>query len=392
MSYIPDTNTREEYLRSKSAINTRKMAESSLIQFGRFTELEYGKTPEQIMIDLKDNDNALEKIYTVLNKWITWLGQDHPDVITYRGRHKNIKKTFKAIHPNTQKQYLNHITGFLEDVGGFEINSRRLRKRVRLPTAEEEDPEPLTKRDLRILLDNCSPQKKTMLMVMKDSGMRISEVLQLQKKHFDTTKTPIEIHIPSFATKTKKARTTFVTRETRHVLLRRLNELTPDDIVFGTNDDVRVSVNTQISQFDYIRKKVSKLSPKFLEKYDSNGRFKITLHSLRSFTATQCADAVDESFAHAIIGHKKYLSQYIRNQDKLVEKFLRSESNLMIYETIEIIDHDERVVKLEQQQEESNKHMKMLDSVLSQISDIRVDNARKDEEIKRLREIIQKST
>ena len=49
MSYIPDTNTREEYLNSKSAINTRKMAESSLTQFGRFTESEYHKTPEEIV-------------------------------------------------------------------------------------------------------------------------------------------------------------------------------------------------------------------------------------------------------------------------------------------------------------------------------------------------------
>ena len=49
MSYIPDVNTREEYLDSKSAINTRKMAESSLTQFGRFTESEYHKTLEEIM-------------------------------------------------------------------------------------------------------------------------------------------------------------------------------------------------------------------------------------------------------------------------------------------------------------------------------------------------------
>ena len=76
-------------------------------------------------------------------------------------------------------------------------------------------------------------------MVMKDSGMRIDEVLQLKKKHFDTTKTPIAIHIPAFATKTKKSRATFVTQETRHIILRRLNEIEQDNLVFGTNDDVR---------------------------------------------------------------------------------------------------------------------------------------------------------
>ena len=389
MSYISDTNTREEYLNSKSAINTRRMAETSLTQFSRFTESEYHKTPEEIIVDLKDDSKALEKIYTVLNKWITWLGQDHPEIITYRGRYKNIKKTFKAIHPNTQKQYLNHIKGFLEDVGGFDINNRRLRKRVRLPKAEEEEPEPLTKEELRILLDNCSNKKKTMFMVLKDSGMRIGEVLQLQKKHFDTSKTPIEIHIPSFATKTKKARTTFVTQETRHILLRQLNEVGPDDLVFGTNADVRTSVNTQVSDFDYLRKKIGKTCLRFLEKYDSNGRYKITLHSLRSFTATQCAEAVDESFAHGILGHKKYLSQYIRNQDKLSEKYLRSESNLMIYETVVVVDQDERVKKLEEKQEKSRMDMIALTNIMTQLADIRADNARKDLEIKQLQNMIE---
>lgn len=124
-----------------------------------------------------------------------------------------------------------------------------------------------------------------MRMVMNDFGMRIGEVLQLKKKHLDTLKTLIEIHIPAFTTKTKKARTTFVTQETRHIVLRRLNEIEQDELVFGTNGDVRISVNTQVSEFDYLRSKIGKTCSRFLEKYDSNGRFKITLHSLRSFTA-----------------------------------------------------------------------------------------------------------
>ena len=363
MSYIQETNTREEYLNSKSAINTRKMAESSLAQFGRFTKLEYYKTPEEIISDLKEDDKALEKIYTVLNKWITWLGQDHPEIITYIGKYKNIKKTFKAIHPNTQKQYLNHIKGFLEDVGGFDINSRRLKKRVRLPTAEEENPEQMTKEEVRILLDNCtSSKKKTMFMLMKDSGMRIGEVLQLKKKDFDMTKTPIEIHIPAFATKTKKSRITFVTRETRPILQRRLNQINNDELVFGTNDDVRTSVNTEISKFDYIRNKIGNTCPRFLEKYDSNSRYKISLHSLRSFTATQCAEAVDESFAHGIIGHKKYLGQYIRNQDKLAEKYLKSESYLMVYEKEVVVEHNEEVNNIQAQ---LNKQGRLIQELLS---------------------------
>jgi len=107
-----------------------------------------------------------------------------------------------------------------------------------------------------------------------------------------------------------------------------------------------------------------------------------------SFTATQCAEAVDESFGHGIIGHKKYLSQYIRNQDRLAEKYLRAESSLMIYETIEVVDQDERVKKLEKQQQQSRIDMIALTNIMTQLADIKADNARKDLEIKQLQHMI----
>ena len=200
--------------------------------------------------------------------------------------------------------------------------------------------------------------------------------------------TPIVIHVPAYATKTKKSRITFVTQETRHSLLRRLNEIGEDELVFGTNEDVRTAVNTQVSEFDYLRNKIGKTCPRFLEKYDSNGRYKITLHSLRSYTATQCAEALDESFAHGIIGHKKYLSQYIRNQDKLAEKYLRAESNLMVYETVVVVDQDERVKKLEQQQEQSRLDMISLTNVMTELAEIKAENAKKELEIRQLQEML----
>lgn len=161
-----------------------------------------------------------------------------------------------------------------------------------------------------------------------------------------------------------------------------------DELVFGTNNDVRTAVNTQVSEFDYLRSKIGKTCPRFLEKYDSNGRYKITLHSLRSYTATQCAEAVDESFGHGIIGHKKYLSQYIRNQDKLAEKYLRAESNLMVYETVVVVDQDERVQKLEQQQEQSRQDMIALTNIMTELSEIKAENAKKELEIRQLQEML----
>ena len=68
-------------------------------------------------------------------------------------------------------------------------------------------------------------------------------------------------------------------------------------------------------------------------------RHKKTIHSIRSFTATQCAEAIDEAWGHALIGHKKYLGQYIRNQDKISEMYLKSEPYLMVYEKDIVVEN-----------------------------------------------------
>ncbi|MDH3490283.1 MAG: tyrosine-type recombinase/integrase [Nitrosopumilus sp.] len=89
-----------------------------------------------------------------------------------------------------------------------------MEKRVKLPKMISEDPEPFRPEEVRILLDNASPKKGFLYMVLKDSGMRIGETLQIRKKDVDCTKNPVEIKIPAWATKTKKGRTAYITRET----------------------------------------------------------------------------------------------------------------------------------------------------------------------------------
>lgn len=61
----------------------------------------------------------------------------------------------------------------------------------------------------------------------------------------------------------------------------------------------------------------------------------------------------------------------------------------MIYERIEVIDQDERVKKLEEKQEQSRIDMIALTNIMTQLADIRADNARKDLEIKQLQNMIE---
>ena len=64
----------------------------------------------------------------------------------------------------------------------------------------------------------------------------------------------------------------------------------------------------------------------------------------------------------------------------------------MIYETIEVVDQDERVKKLEEKQEQSRVDMIALNNIMIQLADIKSDNARKDLEIKQLQHMVKHTT
>jgi len=366
MSYFESRITIDQYLNSITNRSKRIHVGSILNIFNIFSNQKYNKSSQQVLDDLFNEVRASHSndiVYVLFTHFKEWLLIDHPEIEYYLGRNKNQKRTIKARHPNTVHLYLIIIRSIFEEIGNIEINSRLFNKRVKIPKAEEEDPEPFTKQQMRLLLDRCANHGKLKYMVLKDTGCRIGELVQLRKRDIDFTKFPIEIKIQASYTKTKKARVVFVTRETAPMLRRLLNKKKENDLVFGTNEDPYVATGAEKTLFAYYRKELAKDYPEFGEVYQSNGRHKKTIHSIRSFCATQCAEAVDESWGHGYVGHKKYLGQYIRNQDKQSEMFLRSENHLMVYESVEIVDSDERVGKLEIENNEIKKAMSELSKI-----------------------------
>lgn len=341
MSYLQSQISIEEYLNSITDRSKRNHVGSILNIFNSFCNQKFNKSSQQVLDDLIEEINKVhsnDKVYVLFNHFKEWLLVDHPEIVYFMGKDRTQKRTIKARHPNTIKQYLIKIRSIFEEIGNIEINSRLFNKRVKIPKAEEEDPEAFTKEQMRLLLDRCSNHNKLKYMFLKDTGCRIGELVQIRKRDIDTTKTPIQIRIQASYTKTKKARIVFVTRETAPMLKRLLGKKTDEQLVFGTNEDPYVAKGTEKAEFTYYREQLAKDYPEFGERYQSNRRHKKTIHSIRSFTATQCTEAIDEAWGHGYIGHKKYLSQYIRNQSKIPELFKRTENYLMIYQTIELID------------------------------------------------------
>jgi len=391
MSYLQSRITINQYLDSITNRSKKSHVESVLNQFDIFCNQKYNKSSQQVLDDIYDEVNkthSSDKVYVMFNHFKEWLLIDHPEIEYFLGKDLTQRRTIKARHPNTVKLYLTKIRSIFEEIGNIEINSRLFNKRVKTPMAEEEDLEPFTKEQMRLLLDRCSNHNKLKYMVLKDTGCRIGELVQLRKRDVDVTKSPMEVKIQASYTKTKKSRIAFVTRETASMLKRLLNKKQENELVFGTTDDVYVATGTEKTLFSYYRGQLAQDYPEFGAIYQSNGRHKKTIHSIRSFTATQCAEAIDETWGHGYIGHKKYLGQYIRNQEKMSEMFLRTENHLMIYESVEVVDQDERVKKLEEQQQQSKLDMIALTNIMTQLADIKADNVRKDFEIKQLQNML----
>jgi hypothetical protein len=66
----------------------------------------------------------------------------------------------------------------------------------------------------------------------------------------------------------------------------------------------------------------------------------------------------------------------------------RCAPKLMIYESVEVVDQDERVKKLEEQQQQSRIDMIALTNIMTQLADIKADSARKDLEIRQLQNML----
>lgn len=262
MSYISSDTTREQFLENiynKSKSDASKdLAKTALGQFDLYCQDIFKKeNADEILGDIKkegENDHSSDKVMILLNKFVIWLGEDHPHLLKRTGHKNSPPKTITARMSSTIKSYFGIVRDYVEDVGGIELNDRKVRRKIKLPTIEEEeDPEPFTHDELRLFLDHATPNKRLLYMVLKDSGMRIDETCQLRKRDFDITKDPVEIHLPAKITKGKKARTTFVTFETKHELIHRLKKLNPDDLVFGSQENKRLASENELSNFRYLR-------------------------------------------------------------------------------------------------------------------------------------------
>ena len=345
MSYISDEQNEANFGQNLSK-SRRQFFETAKHQFNYFTNDTYQKQGLDVLDDVakyckEHHDN--DKFYILMNQFAQWLQEDHLDIKMSSGNQTSrYDRPVKKKSEDSIRQYIIILVQYFESAYRIETSRSIMKKRLKIKPTIKDEREPFTKDEVRMMIDNASPERKLLYMVLKDSGMRIGETLYIRKSDIDTSQDPIQINIKAKYTKEKKSHTTFVTRETKPMLLRRLESIGDDELVFTKNENHEQAVYNEQNVFSYLREKLG-----LTEKYSHTNRHKKTIHSFRSYTATQASKAIDDNWSHALLGHKQYLQQYIRNHDEYPKFYKRTEPNLMVYETVEVVDSDDRIKVLE---------------------------------------------
>lgn len=387
MDYISTVLTEDQfydkiYAKSKSWTSVDN-AKTAIISAKYYAKDVYKKELDAVLADLKKDlakTGDLAKILRFLDEYCRWCEKDHPNVIVTNVK-TGQKKTVKAKKASSIKTYLQILKKYLRLVGGIKVDSEDIRDYVTIPevdeNTEDEEAEPFLKEELKLVIETeQDPQRKTKLYVIKDTGFRHAETMQLQKKDFDFTKEPPTVYLAKQKAKGKKrSRTRYLTTETAHRVRLLLKGFSDEDYVFKKIQDqhLKAALSNETQAF---RRVCDTLG--YTERYAHNNRRKKNIHSIRAFCNTQFSIANNNrDLGHAYIGHSQYLGQYDRYSEKQkAEFFKRAEPHLSLYSDIVVVENtDERIKEIEKKIEQFQKmHMQdsqMILDLMRTIQDLR---------------------
>ena len=351
MIELPNHLSEEQYfrkvLKKGDSPDSVGVAKSAVSNFKYFSSDVYDADSDELLRQLAKENNT-DKVMIVMNSFIDWMGQDHPNILwkrlpTQKGSILK-KKSSKSI-----KDYMSFIKKYIKLCYGIRVYEDDWRDFVAIPVkTEEEDQEsePLTKKEFKAILEEINDAKrKTMYLFMKDTGFRILETMRVRRSHFDFTRNPPRCNLPKSLVKGKTHKKTGrMTHESASRVKTLIKDMDDDAIVFasGQTSD-RQSRNNEER---YWNRRVKKAG--FTEKYN-NGRIKKNIHSVRKYCSTQLYNATkDEVYAHGYVGHSKYLKQYIiLSEDQKDELFRRATPYLSVFEDVVVVEPDKEKLKKE---------------------------------------------
>ena len=356
MSILTKKRTTQGYLEKLNTFpkNTRENTQATINGLIKFVREKYDSSLDQICEELvlikktKGDEEFEDVLYNLLQEWIDW----------------NIEKKIGAY---TIKIRFSIIRGFLYHMG-IKTNTQDIKQILKFPRKIQEEKIPITREKLRdiVLFQSRNPKRQAFYLACSSSGMRMGEALQIRKSDLDFSLERVMIRIKGEYTKTKFARTTFVSKECEEKMRTYLDELDNDDFVFTDSNKSTRARNEQIAL------SVALESLGYNEKYSSNGVYKITTHSFRSYFFTKATRKHDENYAHKLTGHGGYLMQYDRMTDEeKLEMYLELEPELVV------LDQTKNEIEIERLEKENQVNNK----VHQEVNELREIIARQDKKI-----------
>lgn len=297
--------------------NTRENVQAAINNFKKFASEKHNSTLDEICNELietkksQGEDEYEHLLYGFLQDWIDWNVSKKAGAYTIRTRFSIIRNC------------LYHL--------GVKTNPQDIKQLLKFPKKITEEKYPLKKDELKniILSHSRNPKRQALYLACSSSGMRIGEALQIKKKDIDFSMERPMIKIQAEYTKTKSARTTFVSKECLEKIMMYYKELEDNDSLF--TDSKGEIKNIERNEQTALSRSLKTLG--YTEKYSSNGFYKITTHSFRAYFFTLATRKHDENYAHKMTGHGGYLMQYDRLDDKeKLKLYLELEPELVVFQ------------------------------------------------------------
>jgi integrase len=309
---------------------------STAVQYGRrlnnfdlFLRSKYNITIDQFAESFKVNPNKFD-VYEVTSEYR----------LSLRGK----------IQQNTIATRMMSVRHFLE-TNDVPITNIKWKRKVKPPKIESPDKKALTKEDVRKIILGCQlPRLRTFVQAVASTGWRSSEVLSVLTKDIDLEKGTM--YVRKEFTKTRKARTTLLTRECinqfkqwveyrnrvrrfvtkgtaeKHDVTYRAVPLKPDTLFFSTGRFDAMGDNpTDLYKIVY-RDFVNMMKQiGFITRRKPDNRNEITLHRLRDYVKTTISNLGYQDFSEYFIGHA-HSTYWNSTPDKIHEIFKKIEPYL----------------------------------------------------------------
>jgi len=352
LAYLKNRLSLEDYLemRTKQHKGTGRMTKSAVSNAQLFCQDQFQKEFVTVLADMREEVLSTQMLdvgccLLFLQKLIYWMAEPHLNLLM--NSNPISKKGVPCIAKDVDsiRGYIAQIRLVMKKVGGIPISSEDV-KDYRFsypPMADKEEPEPMTLEEFRLICDNqTNPRRQMLYRCKKDFEARIGAMVQLRKRNFNTKVRPIAVTFPKAIMKKKNGiaftNVKYVIEEDEEGILQLLETLLPDDLVFGTTENVELAINNEEKTWSRLVESIG-----FTARYKHNNRLKKNIHSIKSMTFTAARKAVDTDYANAYGDHAAYCKTYLRlSDDEKIAYFKRLEPYITMYtKTVKIHDSDE---------------------------------------------------